>query len=90
SVSHVYVIPIKTEKESIKIAQELRKAGIKTEMDILNRGISKNLGYANSLNIPFALIIGEQELAQNKVKLRDMKSGKEELLSIKDAVEKLK
>ncbi|MBW2991458.1 histidine--tRNA ligase, partial [Candidatus Woesearchaeota archaeon] len=41
SVSHVYVIPIKTEKESIKIAQELRKAGIKTEMDILNRGISK-------------------------------------------------
>ena len=89
SVTQVFVIPIKTEKQSIKIAEELRRAGIKTEMDILNRGISKNLAYANSLNIPFVIIIGEQELKQNKVKLRDMKSGKEELLSINEVVKKL-
>ena len=92
TVAQVYVIPIKTEKESIRIAEELRKAGIKTEMDLMNRGISKNLGYANSLNIPYVVIVGEQELKQSKLKLRDMRNGKEELLGlkdIKDAVKKI-
>ena len=89
SVTQVFVIPIKTENESIKVSEELRKAGIKTELDLLSRGISKNLTYANSMSIPFAVIIGEQELKQNKIKLRDMKSGKEELLSVKEVVDKL-
>ncbi len=89
SVAEVFVIPIKTEQESIRIAEELRKSGIKTEMDILSRGISKNLAYANSMGIPYVIIIGEKELKQNKVKLRDMKSGKEELLSIAEVIKKL-
>jgi len=89
SVTQVFVIPIKTEKQSIKIAEELRNVGVKTELDLMNRGISKNLSYVNSLNIPFAVIIGEQELKQKKVKLRDMKSGKEELTSVSGVAEKL-
>jgi len=89
SITRVFVIPIKTESESIKISEELRRAGIKAELDLLSRGISKNLAYANSMNIPYTIIIGEQELQQNKVKLRDMKTGKEELLSINEVVKKL-
>jgi histidyl-tRNA synthetase len=41
------------------------------------------------MSIPFAVIIGEQELKQNKIKLRNMKSGNEELLSVKEVVDKL-
>jgi histidyl-tRNA synthetase len=90
SVTQAFVIPIKTEKESIKISEELRRAGVKTEMDLFNRGISKNLTYANSMKIPYVVIVGEQELKQDKVKLRDMKSGKEEMLSIKEVIDKLR
>lgn len=90
SITQAFVIPIKAENESIKASEELRKAGINTELDILGRGISKNLAYANSMNIPFAIIIGEQELKQDKVKLRDMKSGEEEILSIRNVIQKLK
>jgi histidyl-tRNA synthetase len=90
SVTRAFVIPIKTASESIRIAEELREAGIETGIDLMSRGISKNLGYANSMNIPFAVFVGEKELKQGKVKLRDMKSGKEELLSVKDMVKKLK
>jgi histidyl-tRNA synthetase len=89
-VTQAFVIPIKSEKESIRIAEELRKAGIKTETDLLSRGISKNLAYANSMNIPFVIIVGEQELKQSKVKLRDMKSGKEELLSMSEVISRIK
>jgi histidyl-tRNA synthetase len=90
SVTQAFVIPIQTEKESIKISEELRRAGINTELDLLSRGISKNLTYANSMKIPYAVIVGEQELKQNKVKIRDMKSGKEEMLSLREVIEKLR
>lgn len=81
TVTQVLVIPIQTLKESIKIAKALRELGVKTEIDLLGRGISKNLNYANSLGIPYVIFVGKRELAKNKVKLRDMKSGKEILLS---------
>ncbi|MFC2135639.1 histidine--tRNA ligase [Bacteroidota bacterium] len=90
SVVDVYIISIKTPAESLKIAKELRNAGIKTDMDIVGRGISKNLDYANTYNIPYVLFVGQQELAKKKVKLRDMKSGKEQLLSVDEVIKKLK
>lgn len=85
----VFIIPINTQKESFKIVQELRSNEINADIDLVGRGISKNLDYANTLEIPFVLFIGEQELKQKKVKLRDMKTGKEELLTVKELVSKL-
>ena len=89
SITQVYIIPIKTRKECIKIAQELRKMNIKTDMPLSDKGLSKCLDYANSFGIPYVIIIGEDELKKNKVKLKDMKSGKEELLSVNEVIKKL-
>ena len=86
SVAQIYVIPIKALDEGIKIAEELRKAGIKTDIDLNNKGISKNLQYANALGIPSVLFIGEEELKSGKLKLRDMKTGEETSLTVKELV----
>ncbi len=59
-------------------------------MDLIGRGISRNLDYANALNIPFVIILGPQEIKDKKIKLRDMKSGKEELLTLKETASFLK
>ena len=88
TLTQVYVIPIKTTEKSIKIAKKLRDEGIKTDIDIMGRNISKNLNYANKMEIPYVIFIGEEELKQNKLKLRDMKTGKEKLLKI-DEISKL-
>jgi len=91
SPAKALVVPIgETTGKAVEIAQKLRKAGIKTDMDLLKRGPSKQLNYANTLNIPFAVIIGEKELKENKVSLRDMKTGKQELLTIEKTIERLK
>ncbi|MBU1201712.1 MAG: histidine--tRNA ligase [Nanoarchaeota archaeon] len=90
TVTGVYVIPIKTSKDCFKICQELRSAGVSVDMDLSSKGISKNLDYANSLGIPFVVFVGERELRQGKVKLRDMVSGKEDFLSVKALVKRLK
>jgi len=86
----VYVIPIKTLNESMKIAQQLREAGIKTDIDLMDKGPSKNLEYANSLGIPYVVFVGKKELQENKIKLRDMGSGKEEMVGIEEIIRLLK
>lgn len=91
TVTQVYVIPFKAlMAEGRAICQQLRRAGIKTDMEFAGRGITEGLRYANTYGIPFVVIVGPDEIAQGKVKLRDMKSGAEELLTVEKLVEKLK
>jgi histidyl-tRNA synthetase len=91
TVTQVYVIPFKTLlAEGRAICQQLRRAGIKTDMDFSAKGISDGLKYANAYEIPFVVIVGPDEVAAGKVKLRDMRSGAEELLTVEKLVEKLK
>lgn len=80
TLTDVFVIPIKTTEKSLGIVQKLRKTGIRAEIDLLERSISKNLSYANSMSIPYVVFVGERELKKGKLKLRDMKTGKEKML----------
>ena len=90
SVTKVYVVPIATPRESLGILARLRKEGINADIDLIGRGISKNLDYANVLGIPYVLIIGPKEVEQNKVKLKDMVSGTEELVSVAEVCTRMK
>jgi len=75
---------------SVEIAAEFRKAGVPTETDLNERNIRKQLDYANALSIPYVAVVGEREVKAKSVTLRDMASGKEEVLKITDAVKRLK
>jgi histidyl-tRNA synthetase len=90
TVTSVYIIPIGVPKEGLEIASKLRSKGIKADIDISKKGISKNLNYANVLNIPYVILVGENELKQKKVKLKNMKTGKEEMVSVDSVWKKVK
>jgi len=93
TVTELYVIPIPFESASrpaAKIVEQLRDGGIKVDMDLSGKGVSKNMDYANYYNIPFVLFVGEEELKKGKYKLKDMMAGKEEFLDVKGIVKKLK
>ena len=60
----------------------MREKGIAASVDLSKRGLSKQLDYANKLSVEFAVIIGPKELAENRVKIRDMKTGKEEEIEL--------
>ncbi len=85
----VLVIPINTINESLKIVQELRQNCINSDFASAKKGVSKNLEYANALGIQYVVIIGEDELKKKKILLKDMVSGTEQLLSLKELVKKL-
>ncbi|NYZ73877.1 histidine--tRNA ligase [Candidatus Micrarchaeota archaeon] len=76
--------------DSVRTAAEFRKAGVACETDLNDRNIRKQLDYANSLGIPFVAVIGEREVKSKSVTLRDMASGKEEVLPIGAAIDRVK
>ncbi len=90
TVTKVFIIPIKTPKECFEITKQLRDAGINADMDLSGRGISKNLDFANVMRIPYVVFAGQNELQEGKVKLKNMLSGDEELLSVSDLIKKMK
>jgi histidyl-tRNA synthetase len=83
---NVFIIPVNEEmiSKSLEITQNLRRQGIPTDVDLLRRGISKSLKYASSINSTKAIIVGPKELKQDSVTIRDMKTGKQEIVKIKD------
>ncbi len=85
----VYIIPLDTLPESLALAAQLRKADVPTEISLGKKGMSKNLEYASSLGIPYVIILGENELKEKKFLLRDMQSGNQEKLSLKELLKKL-
>ena len=78
----ILMISIGEDEKAVEISEKLRKKNIKCF--IMSGKISKALEFANSYNIPYVVFVGKEELKQKKVKLRDMKSGKEELINIEE------
>lgn len=91
SVVKVFVIPIGVSLEKVwPVVMELRREGVATDVYFSAKSISKGLEFANSYGIPYVLLIGEEELKKEKVKLKDMGSGKEEMLLVNDVVKKVR
>jgi len=76
-------------ERALEISQELRRKGIVSDIDLMERNISKQLEYADSLKYPNVVIVGPKELEKDSVKLRDMKTGKEKLIKIKELVKSI-
>jgi len=77
------IISIGQEKEAIKIAEQLRRQNI--SCFVMDK-ISKALDYANKKKIPYTIFIGSEEIRKKKLKLRNMKTGKEKFLKVNELI----
>ena len=90
----IYVIPMNTKIESLKLANKLRNMGYKVELEMIDKKLKKSLDFANKEKIPYVIILGEDEIANNCFKVKDMFNNKEfeisitELEVIKEYIEK--
>jgi len=73
-----------------KIAATLRREGLTAEIELADRNLKKQLEVAAKRNTPYVIIVGPKELAENKVVLRNMREGKEEIKPIQEAINHLK
>lgn len=77
----IMVISIEKDSEAIKLTRKLRELEISCFPCF--EDLNKALEIANSLKIPYVILIGEDEAAKGKYKLRNMKSGEEEMVTEK-------
>ena len=76
-------------KNSLKLANKLRENGIPTDLYSEKARLKKQLQYANNNNIPFVIIIGEDEIKNGKYILKNMKDGNQNLLTINEIINKM-
>lgn len=83
SISNVLIIPMVEDLEKpIQIATKLRQNGINTEVYLNDKKLKAKFKYADKLEIPNVIIIGEDEIKENKVKIKNMITGEEILVDM--------
>ena len=90
ALTDIFIIPMGTEIQCLKIAQNLRNAGYKVEVEMKSKKMKKALDYANNENIPYVLILGEDELSNNCITLKDMNNKTQEQINLDNLTEKIK
>lgn len=81
------------EKETaycLPIAAQARQAGIRTEVYPDKAKMKKQMSYANAKSIAFVALAGENEIAQQKITLKNMTTGEQQLVSVDELIERVK
>jgi histidyl-tRNA synthetase len=86
------VIPVKQElkTEALKISQILREAGVSVEFEVMGRKMTKALEDADRRKVDYAVIVGERELKEGTVVVRDLAKHKQTIVEIKKLAEKIR
>lgn len=82
SLIDIFIIPMDTPKESLRLANDLRGLGLKIDLEMEPKKLKKSLDFANKEHIPYVIILGEDELKSGNIKVKDMLNNKEYLCSL--------
>ena len=83
AISDIIIIPMLEDlSEPIKLATELRNLGINTEIYSNQKKLKAKMKYADKLQIPYVIVIGEDEINSNEIKLKNMETGDEETIEL--------
>lgn len=91
SISDCIIVPMCEDfKYVADVATELRKNDINTQIYLEDKKIKAKFKYIDKLQTPFAIVVGEDEIKENKVMLKNMQTGEQEKVSVEEAIEKIK
>ncbi|MGL5561081.1 MAG: His/Gly/Thr/Pro-type tRNA ligase C-terminal domain-containing protein, partial [Tannerellaceae bacterium] len=79
----------KEENFVLPIVSKIRQAGVRAELYPEAAKMKKQMSYADSKQIPFVAIVGESEMNEGKVNLKNMLSGEQELLTPDELIAKI-
>lgn len=77
----------KADRYAVKLLNELRKNGVKADKDYLNRKIKGQMKQADRLNANYTIVIGDQELENNQIDIKNMKTGESESIQLDQIVD---
>lgn len=74
----------------LRLAAQARLAGIATEVYPDSVKMKKQMSYANAHNVPFVALVGETEMDEGRITLKNMTTGEQQSLTIEEAVKAIK
>lgn len=87
SISKVLVVSmVEDQNKALEVGTVLRNAGIETENYLEDKKIKAKFKYADKLQIPYVIVIGEDEIQNKLITLKNMETGEQQTLSIEDAI----
>ena len=91
-ISDVYILPIgeNAKEYSLSLAAKLRADGLSVETDIMDRGVKAQMKYADKSGTRFLVVLGDDEIASGKARVKNMSDGSEEECSLADIAAFLK
>jgi len=86
------VIPVKDELkgDALRIAQMLRAAGVPVEFEVMGRKMAKALEDADKRQVDYVVIVGEKELQQNAVVLKNLAKREQTVVAVSSLAEKIR
>ena len=91
SISDVLIISMTDDYDMcVDVARKLRENNLNVQINIENQKLGKKFKYANNLKVKYVIVIGEDEIKNNMVTLKDMNSGEQKTLKLEEAIEILK
>ena len=85
----IAVMGDEAKKFGIKLIRDLRNNGVKAEMDTLARNIKGQFKYADRLGAQYTIVIGENELAEGVVSVKEMATSTQTQVKLEDLIEEL-
>ena len=83
SISKVLVVPMLDDMEfPIKVASKLRANGINTEVYLNDKKLKAKMKYADKLQIPYVIVVGDDEVKSGIVKVKNMQTGEEKEMNV--------
>ncbi len=80
----LYIAPMgeKALLKAMTIADELRNEGFRVEYDVMGRGLKAQMKYADKLGSAFSMVLGDNELENGSVKIKNMKTGEQNEIAL--------
>ena len=75
---------------AIALAETLRASGLRVQLYGEQKKFKQKMAYANKLEVPFAVLLGEDEIAEGKCSVKDMRTGQQVKLSPREAAEHIR
>ena len=72
---------------AVAAATALRNAGIRTQLYGEKKKFKAKMNYADKISVPYVILIGEDEMAENAVSVKDMVTGQQQKLSLPEAAD---
>lgn len=91
SLTQVLIVPMSENVEyAVMAANSLRTESIVTEVYMEEAKLAKKLAYANKLGIPYVILVGEEEIENNVLTLKDMRAGEQKKLTLEEVIHHIK